>query len=507
MSAAGVVAANSIPINPVHSMDNSKSILGKKLFGTTFSPRDVRWRAGERAKEGKINSEQKSQMGNWRNALDAMDELGDEFNFLRLGAYWEDLEKSENNYDWKELDELLDEIERKGKYGVLLTVGMKAPRWPEYYIPKWALPTSPYNAEISKDPQLRERTKKFIEAVVNRYKGRDMIKAWQVENEPMDRSGEHHWFIGADFVKEEAELIRSLDQRPLVINCWCELQRIGSDPWEDDEYAVRNAIQYGDILGLDIYPNIDGDDSDKERRTKELPTEYIKRARDAGKDAWVIESQAEPWGEYTPDLGKVESLVAQHIEQGFQCVLLWGFEWWWEKRFTEPALSKKWFEHIRWEARRFGIVSRVFHNWKTNNATNLASYNGKLYLTVVGNNNNEIWLLSSDDDGKNWTTSQVLGDAHWQTQHPVGIAFSQGKLYLTVVGNNNNQIWLLSSNDEQYNNWDAQSGIFKDWKTNQAISIMEFKEGLNSSESRIHLSLVGLTEGEIYICTDNPVLN
>jgi len=321
----------------------------------------VRWRAGKQADDQKITLEQKSQMENWRNALNAMDELGDDFNFLRIGAYWEALEKDENDYDWKELDELLDAIERKGKYGVLLTVGMKAPRWPEYYIPKWALPSSPYtnkNAEISKDPQLRERTKNFIEAVVNRYKGRNVIKAWQVENEPMDRSGEKRWFIGADFVKEEAELIRSLDQRPLVINCWCELQRIGSKPWEDDEYAVRNAIQYGDILGLDIYPNIDGNDSDKERRTKELPTKYIQRARDAGKDAWVIESQAETWVDkdeikYNPKIEHVQSLVAQHIEQGFQCVLLWGFEWWWEMKFTNPSQSDHWFAHIHELAQNF----------------------------------------------------------------------------------------------------------------------------------------------------------
>jgi hypothetical protein len=76
-----------------------------------------------------------------------------------------------------------------------------------------------------------------------------------------------------------------------------------------------------------------------------------------GKDAWVIESQAETWVEggqvkYKPTLDDVQWLVDRHIEQGFQCILLWGFEWWWEMRFKEPAHSKEWFDHIRWEAQR-----------------------------------------------------------------------------------------------------------------------------------------------------------
>ncbi len=323
-----------------------------KLFGTTFSPRDLAYRAWKF---------KNPEIGKWRDALDAMDELGDDFNFLRIGAYWNQVEQSKNHYDWEELDQLIAAIEQKQKYGVLLTVGMKAPRWPEYYIPDWVLPKSPgKNAEISKNQILRERTKKFIIKVVERYKDRDVIKAWQLENEPMDRSGENRWFIGSDFIESEAHEIRSIDNRPIVINCWCEKQTIGSDPWSDDEYAVRNAIAIGNILGLDIYIAINGDNSDYKRRTIELPKKYMERATASGKKAWVIESQAEPWGEsHNLSLGDVQWLVDQHIEQGFQCILLWGFEWWWEMRFLDPVRAKEWFNHIRWEAWRFkrGVLS------------------------------------------------------------------------------------------------------------------------------------------------------
>ena len=531
-------------------MIGNVSIYGKKLFGTTFSHREFKYRGLD-----------------WRKCLYYMRSLPVEFNFLRVGAYWNEIQpQKEDEYSWEDLDQVIDAIETEDRYDILLSVGMKAPRYPEYYIPKWALPTPPpeKDAEISKNQQLRERTIEFIKAVVNRYKDRDVIKAWQVENEPMDRAGEKKWFIGADFVAEEALAIRKLDQRPIVINCWCQDQRISSKPWgesdSDSDYAVKNAITIADVLGLDTYVEVNGDETNKQQRCIDYPKDYIHRAISAGKPAWIIESQAEKWKELDPDkiIANSRWLMDQHIEQGFQGILLWGLEWWWElkQKRNDEAL----FNHVTREARRFGMLSRVFHNWTTPKATNLASYKGKLYLTVVGKNN-EIWLLSSNDDGKNWTPSQVLVNGqewqtqhpvgiafspdgtlyltvvgnldkgiwllyskdkknnykewkhfrvweNWQTEHPIGIAISQGTLYLTVVGNDKG-IWLLSSTDKEneYKKWEApQSGIFKDWQTDQAISITEFKEGSNSSESRIHLSLVGLTEGEIYICTDNPVV-
>ena len=97
----------------------------------------------------------------WRDALNAADGLG--IRFLRIGAYWSDIQpNSEGSYNFTELDALLAEMHRKG-YTALVTVGMKAPRWPEYYIPNWAfkdIPKSNFakNAEVSKDPEFRRRT-------------------------------------------------------------------------------------------------------------------------------------------------------------------------------------------------------------------------------------------------------------------------------------------------------------------------------------------------------------
>src|SRR5438093_2781471 len=55
---------------------------------------------------------------------------------VRLGAYWDELEPQPGRYDFDSLDWEMDQAAAHGQ-GVVLTVGMKAPRWPEYFLPAW----------------------------------------------------------------------------------------------------------------------------------------------------------------------------------------------------------------------------------------------------------------------------------------------------------------------------------------------------------------------------------
>lgn len=67
-------------------------------------------------------------------ALFAYKELG--LPWIRLGCYWTEIEKTKGRYDFKIMEELLQTC-MKLKLKVVMTVGMKAPRWPEYYLPLW----------------------------------------------------------------------------------------------------------------------------------------------------------------------------------------------------------------------------------------------------------------------------------------------------------------------------------------------------------------------------------
>jgi len=274
---------------------------------------------------------------------------------MRLGAYWSEIEKEKDVYDFETLDWQIEEAAKRN-VPVLLTVGMKAPRWPEYYIPRWVLDKAElkYGREVSKDPYLRERTLKFIREVMARYKNKSAIKWWQVENEPLDRSGANYWWIGKGFLKEEVELVRSLDpkKRPIVIN-------VATYPNKFLHFLARtfaptkpitDALPLCDILWLNIYPTVGhelmGFKMDFRTNVRERIGYFsyiVERVKYYKKIAWVTELQAEPWepgeiahvGEGDAKTASPEALVAALSEirsLGIKTVLLWGSEYWYYRK-------------------------------------------------------------------------------------------------------------------------------------------------------------------------------
>ncbi|MBI4575146.1 MAG: beta-galactosidase [Planctomycetes bacterium] len=273
-------------------------------------------------------------------ALAACHDLG--LGLLRMAVYWDEAESVEGVHDFRVVDDLLSQARAQGAE-VLLSVGMKAPRWPEFYIPDWARPRTHAgrDAEVSRDPELRSRVLRHVEATVRHLAAETAIVAWQVENEPMDRSGPEGWFMGADLLAEEARTVRAADPlaRPVVINCWSDDQRRSSAPWSDGDYALRNALDLADVLGLDVYPRAGPHGDPLGVRSILVPTAAIERARSLGKEAWIVESQAEPWPPAGCDEASVRWLLERHREQGYRRVLLWGFEWWYGQRQAgDPSL-------------------------------------------------------------------------------------------------------------------------------------------------------------------------
>src|SRR5207248_2409932 len=68
----------------------------------------------------------------WRQTYEAS--LGLDSRIVRLGAYWDDIEPRPGVYDFRALDWQMDLAAQSGR-AVVLSVGMKAPRWPEYFLP------------------------------------------------------------------------------------------------------------------------------------------------------------------------------------------------------------------------------------------------------------------------------------------------------------------------------------------------------------------------------------
>ncbi len=63
---------------------------------------------------------------------------------IRLCAYWNEIETQPGLYDFSILDWLLAEADRN-QIEVVLAVGMKVPRWTEFYFPQWVSDRYPPN--------------------------------------------------------------------------------------------------------------------------------------------------------------------------------------------------------------------------------------------------------------------------------------------------------------------------------------------------------------------------
>ena len=151
---------------------------------------------------------------------------------VRLPVYWSEIEKSQNQFDWQEFDDLVSYSEDHD-VKLTLVVGTKVPRWPECYIPDWAEGLDP--------KEQQSQALQMITEVVNRYKGFSVIERWQVDNEPFFPFGVCVPIKLAEF-QERVDLVRSLDPaRPIQVTVSGELAS-----WENEGRAA-------DILGISMY--------------------------------------------------------------------------------------------------------------------------------------------------------------------------------------------------------------------------------------------------------------
>lgn len=253
-----------------------------------------------------------------------IDELG--VRHLRLAAHWPMVEPINDVYNFEELDYQIDRAEEVGAE-VILAVGRRLPRWPECHIPKWA-----------KDVSVEERQQElldYITVVIERYKDRELITYWQIENEPYlevfakDHCGE----FDEDFFVKEVAHFRSLDStRPFLIT---DSGNLGT--W-------AGPYKYGDAFGTSVYVHFWNPELGQFRTI--LPPWFYRVKENVmallygEKETMLIELSAEPWLlepisdvpldiQFTRmDLEKFEDILTYAEETRFEKQYLWGAEWW-----------------------------------------------------------------------------------------------------------------------------------------------------------------------------------
>jgi hypothetical protein len=274
---------------------------------------------------------------------------------VRMSVEWSEVEPQPGVYDFSLVDALLATAQAHGAK-VLLSVGMKAQRHPEYYLPQWITDSNdlPPDTVVSEVPAIREAALAMATAVVQHVAPSPAIEAWTVENEPYLASARaSHWTLDRDYILALMQIIRANDPqaRPRILNDG------GHFSWATDWNAT---IADADIGGVSIYPY---------RNWKILGHRiYLpllelgpvapnyparaKAAEAAGKQLWITELQAEPWA--VPDIRLFDpqhpprDLTPAHFAQnlvyarksGATRVYLWGAEWW--------LLQKERYGDARW---------------------------------------------------------------------------------------------------------------------------------------------------------------
>lgn len=259
---------------------------------------------------------------------------------LRMSAHWQLIEPERNQFDFDWMDAHLRKAE-EADARVIFGVGRRLPRWPECHIPQWA-------QELSWDEQ-KEEIREYIRTVVLRYKDSEAITHWQVENEPYLGvfAKEHCNDLDEAFLKEEVELVRSLDPtRPILVT---DSGNLGT--W-------NGAYSLGDAFGTSVYVYFWNPELGQFRTI--LPAWYY-RVRESvmellygRKETILIELSLEPWllepvtevpieTQYSRmDAEKFDEIIEYAKKTRYGKQYLWGGEWWyWLKEQGHPEMWER----------------------------------------------------------------------------------------------------------------------------------------------------------------------
>jgi hypothetical protein len=289
--------------------------------------------------------------------------LGYPFQLIRLGAYWNHIEPEAGAFHPDELDWQIDAAEQAGKQIILCVGPLKTFSYPEFFVPAHHLQRPFPERTLIKPsayPSLLASATAFVTRLVERYKQRKSIVAWQLEHEAVDPLGvEHSWRLDAAFVEQEVEALRRADPgRPIMMNGFLPtslLVRL-SQWWRtrDQGDSLAVAQRLADIVGIDYYPRhalmtlgsrtlyLDGSQSPwLSSRWKQL----FASARAHRQNVMIAEGQAEPWETVTTPpnpsgQGMYSCLPEQVIANYNACMrwsrqatplyayLFWGAEYW-----------------------------------------------------------------------------------------------------------------------------------------------------------------------------------
>ena len=274
---------------------------------------------------------------------------------VRLPVYWSTVAPTATTLDYTEVDGLIKTVQahnaQKGsrRTDVVLVVGARNLVYPEVHLPAW-LDTK----NVHKLETLLKTTgyRRYLDTTFRRYASLPMLRAWQVENEPLDNASVNQVTSGAlpaSMVRSEIDLLRSIDLVHEVVVTTFNSSHVTLDlraasplgwlyahlPGAKPAGHPSQALTVGDTLGLDLYvvtqatPLQTTSPSTRIAWKEESLDYWQSQASKHGRALWVTELQASPWfGTSGFTVGDLLSSALAYRGHGVSVYLLWGVEDW-----------------------------------------------------------------------------------------------------------------------------------------------------------------------------------
>jgi len=274
---------------------------------------------------------------------------------VRLPIYWGTVAPTPTSLDYAQVDRLIATIQAhnnlKGsrRTQVVLVVGARNLVFPEVHLPDWLDTRDVHKLDtLLKTPTYRT----YLETTYRRYASLSILRAWQVENEPLDNASLYQLTNGAlpaSMIRSEVDLLRSIDLVHEVIVTTFNSSHVSLDargasplawlyarlPGAQSAGHPAQALTIGDTLGLDLYVVTDSTPLDVVTAStriawKEESLDYWQgQATSHGRALWVTELQASPWiGTTGFTVDDLLSSALAYRGHGVSAYLLWGVEDW-----------------------------------------------------------------------------------------------------------------------------------------------------------------------------------
>lgn len=269
--------------------------------------------------------------------MDALTNIG--VKHFRFVSYWNEGEVEQGKYNFDQLDWQFRKAE-DANAKVILTLGLRQPRWPECHMPDWAAnkPKSFWQPKLES----------YMAAVVERYKDSPSLSKYQLENEYFLKGFGICTDFSRDRLVSEYNLVKKLDpHHPIVVG------------------RSNNALGFPvgqpqpDLFSISVYKRVW--DAAFSHRYLEYPQPAWFYGYIAGvqliynhKDMILGELQAEAWppkGQRITEatLGEQnKSLNARRLEDrfgygkatGMREIYMWGAEYWYYRlvELNDPSL-------------------------------------------------------------------------------------------------------------------------------------------------------------------------